>query len=381
MGLKIAVGVAGRFHADELAIALGEAGHDTRLFTTLPKTCFSKLPAQGVRNHIYPEIVFRLAGRLGCENLGDRYKILKFGKFLAKSCRQWQPNILIAWSDYALEAFREKSAGYQILVRDSLHIQDQFALLEQEYKRFHVPLPDRQFVVERECEEYALADEIFVISDIAKQSFIGRGVSEKKIHQIQLGVDSRRFLCKSNWKRSSKLRVVYFGQISLRKGIPYLLEAFELLSQEKIELVLIGAVERVLEPLLAKYPTLQRLPALPQEQLAKKIREFDVFVLPSIEDGFGQVVVQAMASGLVPVVTDHCGSAQCVSDGFDGFVIPARNSAAIVNVLERLASDPELVTEMGHRASETARKCSWERYREQIGTRLSDLRGQLKQWG
>ena len=92
-----------------------------------------------------------------------------------------------------------------------------------------------------------------------------------------------------------------------------------------------------------------------------------VFVLPSIEDGFGQVIVQAMACGIPVITTTNTGGPDVITDGKDGFIVPIRDSRAIAERLEHLYRHPDAREAMGHAALETVRKWNgWERYTNQV---------------
>jgi glycosyltransferase involved in cell wall biosynthesis len=89
----------------------------------------------------------------------------------------------------------------------------------------------------------------------------------------------------------------------------------------------------------------------------------DVLVLPSVEDGFGAVICEAMAAGLPVIATENTGAPDVVHDGVDGLIVPARSSAALRIALEQLVADPERGIKMGQTAATAmARLRSWDHF-------------------
>jgi glycosyltransferase involved in cell wall biosynthesis len=98
--------------------------------------------------------------------------------------------------------------------------------------------------------------------------------------------------------------------------------------------------------------------------MAGHYRWADVFVLPSVCEGSATVCYEALAAGLPVITTPHAGSV--VRDGLDGYIVPIRDSGAIAQKLERLASDPELLTAMAANAAARAREFTIARYAERL---------------
>src|SRR5690606_29766449 len=112
-------------------------------------------------------------------------------------------------------------------------------------------------------------------------------------------------------------------------------------------------------------------PHVPQSSLPEIYRGADVFVFPSLLEGMGLVVLEAMACGL-PIITTPNGPSDIVRDGIDGFVVPVRDPDAIAERLEYLYKHPDQRQEMGHNAQIRAREFTWKAYRERIRAVLLD---------
>jgi glycosyltransferase involved in cell wall biosynthesis len=161
-------------------------------------------------------------------------------------------------------------------------------------------------------------------------------------------------------------RILFVGAVGGRKGVPYLLEAFGSLrpaagGRKRAELRLVGPVDARFVRAIGGLPDgVEAAGVKTGDALAAEFRDADVFVLPSVEDGFGVVTTEAMAAGLPAIVSENCGSADAVRDGVNGFVVPARDASALRDRIERLLADGELRARMGAAAASSVRGWSWE---------------------
>ncbi|NBY18915.1 glycosyltransferase [bacterium] len=365
---KVGIAVGGRFHSDFMYQSLVRLGHSTHLFTSLPKNRFS-IPKENIWSFIIPELIFRFSRNVGLESQGDALKMQLFGKYLSERLGQYQPDLFVGWSSFSLETLQRKPAKFHILMRDSAHIKFQYDLLMEEYKKYGHKFPARDFCLRRENEEYSLADRIWVLSHFAKKTFVDLGVNSAKIDVLPLGVDLDRFKPMESAPVPVPLRLIYFGILSYRKGVQYLLEATKDFSPRQVELNLIGAVEPDFKDCLAKYSHFNYQGPMLQSELAKEIRKHHVFVFPTIEDGFGQTLIQAMASGLVPITTTHCGAADFTFLESAGLRVPARSSEQIKEKIEKLLSSPDLMFKLRQDSILNAQSLNWTRYEK----RLSEL--------
>lgn len=366
--MRIDILVGGKFHADHMAEGLVKGGHDTRVFTSLPKNRFSKHPPYPVRDFRTAEISFRLAKLLGAGDWGDHFKM----KWLAKSARNWIKqhsswgDLLFGWSSFSLELMEAKFHNHYVLVRDSTHIAYQTELLSEEYKKRGLDFPRRQFCIDRELEEYELADKILVCSEFAKRSFIGRGFPASRLAVLTLGVDLSSFHPRQNLAPTGPLKAVYFGGLTLRKGIPYLLEAIRGFKKEEVQFTLVGAMTPELKRTLKGNEQVEWIPAMPQSRLAHFIREKDLFLFPTLEDGFGFTLPQAMASGLFPITTQHCGAADIIEHKRDGLVVPPADPRALKDAIQYALDHRKDLVSLKQAAIQKGRQYDWSRYEETL---------------
>ena len=294
-----------------------------------------------------------------------------FGRAAARKSRH--PDVIISWSSFGLESFRENPNALKIVVRDSAHIETQLGLYEKEYRKLNLPVEDRSVCIARELEEYRLSDRIQVCSEYARESFLKRGTDERKLKSIPLGVNTSVFTPKKSFEVRLPLRVVYFGTVSVAKGVHHLLEATKGFSPNSLKLTLVGHVMDQFKPILDKYPGAKTYPPMAHAELAKILHEQDVFVLPTLQDGFGTVVPQAMASGLACIVSEDCGAKALIQNGRNGFVVPTGDVDALRDILQNFVSHPELAGSIGRKACESGLNQSWDAYSKEVVESISAL--------
>jgi glycosyltransferase involved in cell wall biosynthesis len=204
-------------------------------------------------------------------------------------------------------------------------------------------------LVERELAEYEYADMIFVPSEFAYRSFVEYGVPEYKLRKNPLGVDLRIF--KPVARTDDIFRVIFVGNLSIQKGIPYLLAALAGLKLPKFELCLVGTSLPEVRPFLARHEGgFRYLGVMPRTELYRYYSQSSAFILPSIQDGFGMVMAEAMACGLPVIATTNTGSEDLFTDGVEGFIVPIRDPEAIRDRVLKLYNDPDLRNEMSRAA-------------------------------
>lgn len=203
-----------------------------------------------------------------------------------------------------------------------------------------------QEVLAREEKEYELADTLLVPSEYSLGTFLERGVPREKLVLHRYGYDSARFFAAQNGSRLERDRpftAIFVGRCEPRKGLHYALRAWiDSGASEAGRFVICGSFEpdyrEVLEPLLA-HPSVEIHGFVPDP--AALMRESDVFVLPSVEEGSALVTYEAQACGCVPVVSEATG-ARC-QDGVDGLVHAPGDVATLTEHLRRLHGDPGLL--------------------------------------
>lgn len=287
-------------------------------------------------------------------------------------------DVFVAISGSGLKAGRTaKGRGAKYVCdRGSSHIRYQQAVLSEEYERwgFSRQRVDPR-VVEREEAEYAESDAITVPSEFVRRTFIEQGVNEKKIRKVPYGVRLDRFT-KLAEPPSDSFDVLFAGSVSIRKGVPYLLEAFRRFKHPKKRLRLAGPVEPEVNSLLSRLDLtcIEVLGRKTQEELAQLMSRSHVMVLPSVEEGLALVQGQALACGCPLISSYNTGGEDLFSNGIEGFLVPMRSPEAICDRMTQLADDPELRERMSEAGLEHVRFLGgWRRYAEQYVGFLKQL--------
>jgi len=178
----------------------------------------------------------------------------------------------------------------------------------------------------RQEEEYQLCDRILVPSTVAKHSYAEFGYGDKT-KVVPTGVDADFFTPGKAQAQQEIFRACYVGRVELSKGLGYLLQAWKKLSLPKAELVLVGAVNDHMQPLLREHADRSVIATgyLSPHELRRYYQNSDAFVFASPNEGLAQVLLEAMASGLPVVTTDMSGANDCVTNGKEGIIVQARN--------------------------------------------------------
>ncbi len=286
---------------------------------------------------------------------------------LAASRLLGNADVFNGWASAALHGIRaaRRRGLPAVLQTGSAHIVAQDRLLREESAKFGVAPPSTHpGVIARTLREYEEADAIVVPSRFVYRTFVEAGVPASKLSIVAETALPRTTHTSRDGLRALRQtpRILFVGQIGVRKGIPYLLQAFGRL-RTPATLRLVGPADRRLMARLGPLPPGVEL-AGPKAgaDLAAEYASADVFVLPSVEDGFGLVTVEAMAAGLPVVVSGHAGSADIVDDGVDGFVVPARDADALLDRLDVLVADARLRQRMGAAARAKAERRTWKEY-------------------
>ena len=259
----------------------------------------------------------------------------------------------------------------------TVHIDDFGAQQDRECFRFQVRPAINTRLRERIRIEYGRADLIRVMSERAKATFVERGFSPERVVVISPPIALEEFPAARF--EEPKFRISFVGLIEPWKGFHYLVEAFNSLNLPDSELVLWGGsgsrpVSRYLREQMARNPSIVLKPVeVRRYGYAEVYGKSNVLVHPSLADGFGFVVAEAMASGIPVIVTSSTGASDLIVDGHNGYIVPPGDSDAIRDRLAHLATHPSLVSEMGHAARETARSLTFQKFRQRYVSCLEAL--------
>ena len=380
--MKISIIVGGRFHAFNLAEQLNKKKYLKQLITSYPKYFVNKrfeISKDQIKSIYLKELVQRsfINKIYNFNDLLTEYFDLK-----AKSLLDYKDlDILIGWSSFSYHSFLniKNTKCIKVLERGSSHIEFQNEIINEEYLIQNIkPKPISKYIIEKEKKEYELADYIMVPSEFARKTFLEKGFDEKKIIKNPYGVDLKEFKSDLSTKQDqNKFRIIYTGTVSIRKGILYLLEAFNDLKLEDIELLIIGNIEKDLKKNIKKYKFNKNIifkKSVNQSELRKFYIISHVFITCSIEEGLSMVQIQAMSCGLPVICTVNSGGEEIINDNIDGFILPIRDKIKLKEKIIYLYNNRNICTEMGKKAKKKATEhFSWEIYGQKAISIYQDL--------
>jgi starch synthase len=223
-------------------------------------------------------------------------------------------------------------------------------------------LPSSRWVrPEQKQQEMSLADLVLVPGSFVEKT-IRMFHPEKAMARAPYGVDLDFWNIPERQKGSGPLRFIYAGQLSLRKGIPNLLEAWEKAALRNAELELVGSWQLADGRQLSLPDGVTWLPACSPEALRGRYRAADVFLFPSFFEGFGLVLLEAMACGLPAVATEATAGPDVITDPC-GKIVPTGSIEALIESLRWFDNNRDKVTAMSQAARSRAEQFTWEEYR------------------
>ena len=368
--MRVIISVFGKFHAFSLAEQLQRKKCLSKLYTTYPKHLISKKYKISKKN-ISSIILFEIIWRTFRNTLSSKAKLflnyyLKIiYDFLISFSLNRKTSIFIGWSSSSLFCLKKsKKLGIiTILERGSTHIIEQNNILKKEYEKFNLRFPDQIKFIERELQEYELADYISIPSIFVKDSFIKNGIPEDKLLLNPYGANLVQFSKKK--KEDNKFRYIFVGNFSIRKGSHYLIKALSEMENLNFEFWHIGGIDKNMYPFLKKYKSdnMHFLGVKKNNELAYYYSQSNVFVLPSLEEGLALVIQEAMSCCLPIICTQNTGASTVIEDESEGFIIPPGNEKILKEKLLWCLNNKKKCREMGIKAStKVLENYKWEDY-------------------
>ncbi len=218
-------------------------------------------------------------------------------------------------------------------------------------------------------EEWNLADIVIANSEFTKQSYASADLDISKVMVIPYGAPPPRVdgaLGGTTKSDQQPIRFLWAGTFSIRKGAHYLLEAWKQVNSANANLRVLGAMG-LPEILLQDIPdSITISGTVPRSQLYEIYHQADIFIFPTLCDGFGMVVTEAFAQGLPVITTDRAGASDLIEHGKNGFIIPAGDALALAEIIEWCITHREKVKAMRQSALDTAAQWQWSDYRVKL---------------
>ena len=347
---------------------------------TLSRRSLPLLPSEIVRTYPFWELVrsaLLVAGRhpvltdLAWDQLSHRFDAM------VARCYVPSVDVIVCFEYAALAAFKRAK---QLGVATVLHLPSldsrQFEEIQRREKSAWPELVgshDAYFAAKferryaRRCEEIALADVVMVNSSLTMRSHVQAGADPAKIFAVPLGappvVDEISDRTRS---AASPLRVIWAGSFSLGKGAHYMLDGWKRLApgtSARLDVYGQEALPTRLQATAGEGIIFHG--SVTKSELFRAYSDADVLVFPTLSDGFGMVVAEALAHGLPVITTDRAGAADLVSP-LSGFIIPAANPQALADSLQWCLDNRQRLAEMRFHALAAARARQWSHFRHDL---------------
>jgi len=342
----------------------------------------TEVPREMVISYPMPELLRMAAAKLPLESIGPivadlvwEQTELWFDRIVARKHTDGVAAVY-GYEHACLETFRAAKARGALCIYEMpiCHHKTVEELLRPEFERIpevETPYEEhrRRLAPRRNArkdEELRLADLVIVNSSFTRESLIRAGVPDVRISVVPLG--SPAVATDQIERPKNSFIFLYAGSLSVRKGVHYLLEAWRRLSPGRgVELWLIGTMhlpKRLFDTLPG---TVVVRPSVSRDQLFEIYRRVSVLVFPSLCEGFGMVITEAMAHGLPVITTPNTAGRDLIRHGQNGFIVPIRDVDCLAETMQWCLDHQDDLSEVGRQAALTAASWQWSDYRASLG--------------
>jgi starch synthase len=284
----------------------------------------------------------RMLGSFRAESF--RFRLLPWYDTWVKGKLREGDHIISSYG-YANECFKwvNSHGGKTFVDAGNSHIENFWEVLSEEHRRWNCSRPPvARHWYERSKAMLEKVDFVFSPSRYVTQSFLDRGFKPDQILNTIYPVDLSLFRpAPTPRPKGRPLTIINTGSLSLRKGTPYLLEAFGIVLRRhpSARLMLTRIVQDDVRDVLNRFRDLpiDWAAPVPHAQLAERLRRADLFVLPSLEEGLVRTALEALACGLPAILTPHCGANDFIQPGKNGEIVPIRDPQAIADAILKWA--------------------------------------------
>lgn len=365
--MQIVISSCGRFHSHQAAAEMYRQGNLARYISTynepdVPRPYQVHVPLlesahRALRRATSPQVHEELnrAKKRVFDLIAERYATE--GDIL---------NIFSSLQPRSLDRARRRGI-VTVSRHTTAHPEYQYQILKEEFARFAPDIPYYRSLdsVRRLSEELNSVDHVLIPSNYVRETFEAVGASTDGLLLLHQGVDTNRFAPAPH--PPEHFHVLFVGALSFQKGTHYLLQAWQRARLPDAKLTLVGSPRpEMISWLEQDIKNCIHRGAVPHTEIGAIYQTGSVLVLASLNDGFPNAVLEAMACGLPVIISENVGAKDVVTDGKEGFVVPIRDPGAIADRLTLLYENEDLRRQMGRRARKQAESLS----QYQFGTHL-----------
>lgn len=281
---------------------------------------------------------------------------------------------LHAWNNQAgLTVVQARKMGIKVIIdRASSHINTQTRILGEAYARHGLSYKPYRRVIERCLRDYDEAHRVVVPSPFAFQSFLDEGFPKEKLALNPFGIDVTPQTPREHATTGDPFRLLFVGQVGIRKGVPDLLAAWDMLKLKDAELLLLGGMEPAARRIFA--PWMRRKDVVFagfSNKVSEHMARARVFCLPSLEEGSALVSYEAMSHGLPMILTEQVGAV--AEEGRSTLIVPPGDPQALARAILELYEDKERAEKLGRAARRRVELFPWKAYGQRTAKLHQDL--------
>lgn len=317
-------------------------------------------------------------------NISIKLKFLlyeKFGIKVAKYAIRHNVDVVVMYDSTASSCFEylSKYAPNIIRVLDTSTVahdfmRDTFDHMIEITKDYTIheeyPYLWNEIIMNKYLKEVELSNKFLVPSEIVKHSLLYNGkINIEKIIKVPYGVDTTKFVCSTEKKKNDKLKILFVGQVTCRKGINILMKTIERFSNDEVELFIAGGFNQnsIWYMNYADRENIHYLGFVTRDVISHLFASVDVFVLPSFAEGLALVGLEAMSCGLPVICSRFSGVNDLIKEKSNGLVIDVFDNNSLYSAIKYFIDlDPNKYKDMSLNARKIAGVYTWNNYEKQI---------------
>ncbi|PIY08626.1 MAG: hypothetical protein COZ18_11310 [Flexibacter sp. CG_4_10_14_3_um_filter_32_15] len=350
----------------------------------IERKALEELPFEKIKPYPYKELLRLFASRYSSPLLTDKvfeWAEYSFDRWVASQVNKTDVDIVHAYEHAALATLKQAQAKgvfaiyeqpsqyhtfFAPVITEQLKKYPQLASSETELLFNH----KSEYRNRRRDEELAHADLVLCNSSFTKRTLLDSKIEANKIQVVPYGFPNVLDIAKVEAKTENTKPVIFLnaGTQNLRKGLHLLYNAWRKanFSPQQAELWLIGKNTLPAELTRDLGENVKIKDSIPRDELMELYREADVFVLPTLADGFAMVLSEAMSQGVPVITTQNSMAPDFITHQKNGWIVPVGEEEGLLNQMKWCVENKHLLPKIGYEALQTAKKWQWKDYRKKV---------------